>query len=115
MIPYFVWGLLTYVPWVIFSRHHSSYPDLNPFKPLLGLVYGTGSGTWLIQNGALWFLPCLFLTRVLFSMSLKYFDAPMLQVALVLFVILGFISAAVAQSLCRGVSTWRWWQSAFSV
>jgi fucose 4-O-acetylase-like acetyltransferase len=94
MVPYSVWGLLTYVPWVMLSRHHGSYPDLSPFKPLVGLVYGTGSGTWLIHNGALWFLPCLFSTRVLFFMILKYF-APMLPATLVLFVTLGLISAAV--------------------
>jgi fucose 4-O-acetylase-like acetyltransferase len=95
MVPYFAWGLLTYLPWVIFSRKYGSYPDLDPFKPLLGLVYGTGSGTWLIHNSALWFLPCLFSTRVLFCLTLKYSGESMLPVTLVLFVTLGFVSAAL--------------------
>ena len=94
MVPYSAWGLLTYVPWVILARHHGSYPDLSPFKPLVGLVYGTGSGTWLIHNGALWFLPCLFSTRVFFFMTLKY-CAPLLPATLVLCVTLGLVSAAV--------------------
>ena len=90
LIPYFAWGLLTYLPWVVFSRHHGSYPDLSPLKPLIGLLYGTGSGTWMIHNGALWFLPCLFATRLLFFTTLRTFGRAALPWPIALMVSAGF-------------------------
>jgi acyltransferase len=95
LIPYFAWGLLTYLPWVIISRHHGSYPDLSPLKPLIGLLYGTGSGTWLIHNGALWFLPCLFATRLLFFTAFKTFDRAALPWPIALMALAGFAAPGV--------------------
>lgn len=90
LIPYFVWGLLTYIPWFVIARHFGSYPDLNPLKPLLGMLYGTGSGTWLIHNGALWFLPCLFVTRVIFFATIKVVPRSSLPITLLFLMVLGF-------------------------
>lgn len=91
LIPYFAWGFLTYIPWYVIARHFGSYPDLNPIKPLLGMLYGTGSGTWLIHNGALWFLPCLFVTRVIFFATIKFFPRSSLPIALAFLMAFGFV------------------------
>jgi fucose 4-O-acetylase-like acetyltransferase len=91
LIPYFAWGFLTYIPWYVIARHFGSYPDLNPIKPLLGMLYGTGSGTWLIHNGALWFLPCLFVTRVIFFTTIKFVPTSSLPIALAFLMALGFV------------------------
>lgn len=92
LIPYFAWGFLTYIPWFVIGRHYGSYPNLDPIKPLLGMLYGTGSGTWLIHNGALWFLPCLFVIRVIFFATIKVVPRSSLLMALAFFTILGFVS-----------------------
>ncbi|MEO8324613.1 MAG: acyltransferase family protein [Nitrospirota bacterium] len=91
LVPYFAWGLLTYIPWFMIARHFGSYPDLNPLKPLLGMLYGTGSGTWLIHNGALWFLPCLFVTRVIFFATIKCVPRSTLPIAFAVLMASGFI------------------------
>lgn len=91
LVPYFVGGLLTYIPWLLIARHFGSYPDLNPAKPLLGMLYGTGSGTWLIHNGALWFLPCLFVTRVIFFAIMKCVPRSTLPLVLAVLMAFGFI------------------------
>jgi acyltransferase len=91
LIPYFAWGFLTYIPWYVIARHFGSYPDLDPIKPLLGMLYGTGSGTWLIHNGALWFLPCLFVTRVIFFATIKFVPRSFLPIVLAFLMALGFV------------------------
>lgn len=91
LIPYFTWGLLTYIPWFLITRHFGAYPELNPLKPLFGMLYGTGSGTWLIHNGALWFLPCLFVTRIIFFGTMKFAPRSCLPIALMFVTVLGFL------------------------
>ena len=91
LIPYFAWGFITYIPWYVIARHFGSYPDLNPIKPLLGMLYETGSGTWLIHNGALWFLPCLFVTRGIFFVAIRFVPEFFLPIVLALLMALGFV------------------------
>lgn len=91
LIPYFTWGFLTYVPWVVIARHYGSYPNLNPLKPLLGMLYGTGSGTWMLHNGALWFLPCLFVARLIFFATIALAPRSYYLLAWSIFTILGFV------------------------
>jgi len=91
LIPYLIWGLLTYIPWLLITRHFSTYPDLNPLKPLLGMLYGVGGGTWLIHNGALWFLPCLFFTRLIFLGTLRNETRSFFPLVLLILTVLGIL------------------------
>ena len=62
IIPYWGFGLATYLIWLLAGRHYGR--DLllavAPVKPLLGMLYGIGVDHWLRHNVALWFLPALF-------------------------------------------------------
>ncbi|MGH9916848.1 MAG: acyltransferase family protein, partial [Pyrinomonadaceae bacterium] len=64
IIPYLVFGLVTYVAWFFLQRHFGFRAELNvnPYKPLFGLFYGVGAGTWLAQDTPLWFFAALFVT-----------------------------------------------------
>jgi len=66
VIPYFVFAFLTYVPWVLVTRHYGYQRelDISPLTPFLGIFYGTLKDNWLLHNGPLWFLACLFVTQV---------------------------------------------------
>jgi fucose 4-O-acetylase-like acetyltransferase len=69
LIPYFFFGILSYLFWVTVLRHygmHASLIQVDPLHPVIGMFYGIGVGHWLIHNIPLWFLPCLFLTHALF-------------------------------------------------
>jgi len=70
IVPYVLFFFITYAYWIILERHTrgSEYP---PIHQLLGLLYGTYEGNHLYFNGALWFLPCLFCTDLLFYTTNK--------------------------------------------
>ena len=57
--PYLVFGILSWVAWLIIGRRYGSDADaaIAWWQPLWGMVVGRSEG--LIQNAPLWFLPCL--------------------------------------------------------
>lgn len=66
VVPYFFFGGITYLYWLLVeSRFRGS--DLNAWEQLFGLFYGTRYDHFLDFNGPLWFIPCLF------TMSVFYF------------------------------------------
>lgn len=40
--------------------------NINELKPLIGIFYGNGVEPWMDFNIVLWFLPCLFVTEIVF-------------------------------------------------
>lgn len=75
IIPYFLFSFIWYLYWLSFERNMR--PDtlnIQAFKPLLGIFYGVGNGSWLVFNIALWFLPCLFITEVVFYCIIRSID-----------------------------------------
>ena len=69
IIPYFFFGILSYLFWLTVLRKygmHASLIQIDPLHPLIGMFYGIGVNKWLVHNIALWFLPCLFLTHAIF-------------------------------------------------
>ena len=65
LIPYVIYSILTWGVWAIsrFIRHDEvdSY-----WMPLLQTVIAQGSGAYIVHNSALWFVPCLFLTEMMY-------------------------------------------------
>lgn len=64
-IPYIIFFAVTFLYWVLIERHVRG-GEYSIWHQLVGLPYGTYEGFHLNFNGALWFLPCLFITEVLF-------------------------------------------------
>lgn len=93
MVPYFVFGAVAYLPWVLVIRHfgRDAVLDVPPLQPLLGMLYGVGVKTWLRHDVALWFFPCLFLTHLLFY-GLHRWVSPLPRLGLVL--VCGFLGWA---------------------
>lgn len=70
MIPYFMFAVLTYFFW--FAKEHTTHNTMQEFlKQVFGILYGNGTNGYLYFNVALWFLPCLFVTRVGFAALTK--------------------------------------------
>jgi len=70
LIPYIFFGLVSYFFWLLLLRHFKDQP-FDPFKSLLGLLYGSGSGNWLSYNIALWFFTCLFMVQIIFYFLIR--------------------------------------------
>ncbi|KWX77773.1 acyltransferase family protein [Paenibacillus jilunlii] len=72
VIPYLSAGLLSYLLWLILRSieiNHS--PDIAWHEPLLAIANGTYSGG-LLLNIPIWFLTCLFVTQIIFCLSMRY-------------------------------------------
>jgi len=73
MLPYFIYGIFTYIVWLVIGRNFGVNKQLNvePLKPLIGLFYGNGFDNYLVFNIAIWFLPALFSTLLLYYLLWK--------------------------------------------
>lgn len=65
VLPYVVFYLVTLVYWILIERH-SRGVDVSIDSQLMGLVYGTYDLRYMMFNGALWFIPCLFSIEILY-------------------------------------------------
>ena len=66
LLPYVLFALLSYVIWAI--ENGTSVGGV--FSHLQGIIYGNSSS--LFFNVVLWFLPCLFLTKIAFTFLTKF-------------------------------------------
>jgi acyltransferase len=88
IIPYLFFAALSFLFWFFIVRNVSiggRALAIDPLKPLIGILYGTGSGDWSVpMNPALWFLPCLFVVEMgFYFVRNRYF--------LLVFAILGYL------------------------
>lgn len=70
IVPYFVFGAIGLVYWILVERHFRE-SDMTVLKAIIGLFRGQFS--WLGFNVHLWFLPCFFLTTIVFNAIRKKF------------------------------------------
>ncbi len=63
--PYFLFSIISIIVWLVITRENQSADDINNI--FLGVAYGVGSHPWLSFNIALWFLPCLFVSGLIFN------------------------------------------------
>lgn len=71
MIPYLVFAVLFLIPFLILgatiaSNLNRNDIDINLKHSIIGIFYGNGNDNYLRQNSSLWFLPCLFVTEMIF-------------------------------------------------
>lgn len=65
LVPFVIYSIVTWIIWAMFRfiRHDDvvSYWD-----PLLQTIIAKGSGAYMVHNSALWFIPCLFATEIIY-------------------------------------------------
>ena len=69
-IPYVIFFIITFAYWVLFERAYRG-SEIPITYELIGLPYGTYEGGHLFFNGVLWFLPCLYVTEIIFFFIAK--------------------------------------------
>ena len=66
LLPYFLFAFLQLLFWVIFTKPPETTMS-EIMKQFLGIFYGSGSNGQLAFDSVLWFLPCLFVTKIGFA------------------------------------------------
>ena len=69
IIPYGIFYLTTFVYWLVIERYTRG--GVTPASQLIGLFYGTYNLKYMMFNGALWFIPCLFSIELLYYFIAK--------------------------------------------
>ena len=66
LLPYVIYSVATWAIWALFIylTHHNKVSSY--LMPLLQTFIAQGSGEFFVHNSALWFIPCLFLTEILY-------------------------------------------------
>jgi acyltransferase len=67
LIPYYLFALLTYV-FAFVSQTWGNFNLGSIAFQLFGIIYGSGNDGMLGYNVVLWFLPCLFITKLCFAL-----------------------------------------------
>lgn len=98
LLPYLFFSTLSYGIWMGLRNFSKLALTINPETPLMGIIFGIGSGNWMTHNTPLWFLPCMFVTLTLLFAGAKLFQ----QRKKLLLVFIGLLSVggyAAAQAL----------------
>lgn len=95
LLPYLIFYLILYLYWLFVERNFRGQ-ELDWWIPITGLLYATPYKGSMFSAGPLWFLPCLFMTEVLYFYSYKFFKN---KVYVLLFTILLFFLGANAARL----------------
>lgn len=82
VIPYIAFYLFTWLYWLFVERSFRPL-GMEWWQPLIGMVYGAQWHQYMDHNGILWFLPCLFITEVLFY-AIKKIPKYWLQITMII-------------------------------
>lgn len=92
LVPYFLWSFLLYVFWFFLGRHFgdSLNYNLDPLDGFIGIFYAQGGKQFMDWGIPMWFLPCIFLSFLIFSL-VKLIKIKQIQIIVTLIlVLLGF-------------------------
>jgi acyltransferase len=73
LIPYFVWAIALFLFWYFFGRNYgdSAGMQLSPLDNFIGIFYAQGGPEYMDWGIPMWFLPCIFLVFMFFSLIKK--------------------------------------------
>lgn len=69
LVPYFIFAFLTYFLWFFNLKNHNLSPETT--RQFLSIFYANSNKGLMAFNNILWFLPALFVTRILFAFITK--------------------------------------------
>lgn len=94
IIPYVTFGFITYTYWLCIGRNFGRDALLNLpwYRPIIGMFYSNGIDNWLVHNTPLWFLTCLFITKIVFYVLIKIVRSEIiLGLILVIMSVIGYL------------------------
>ncbi len=92
LLPYFIWSILLYLFWLFFGRHYGNSLkfNLDPINGLIGVFYAQGGIEFMDWGIPMWFLPCVFISFLLFSLVVRIKKNHFRYLVWLLLVIFGF-------------------------
>jgi fucose 4-O-acetylase-like acetyltransferase len=93
VVPYLLINIITYLFWFFLGRYFGkdAGSQLNPFQPLLGILWGNDYANYLAHNVPMWFLACLFTVENLYYISFRRIKNKRVPLFLIFFVIAGYL------------------------
>ncbi len=93
LVPYFFWASTLFLFWFFLGRKFgkSSDLELSATDNFLGIFYAQGGQQFMDWGIPLWFLPCIFMVFLLFSLIRKIPNRIVSNAALFLVIAVGFI------------------------
>ena len=93
LIPYFFWAFALYLFWLFIGRNYglSSDLELSPAENLVGIFYSQGGQTYMDWGIPIWFLTCIFLVFLIYSLLKKIKNKILFVSALILCVLAGMV------------------------
>lgn len=104
LYPYFIFAFLSFALWIM-TKQVSPHEQLRQFW---SIFYGNGNNNLLAFNNLLWFLPCLFVTRLgFFSIAKITVKKEHLLIILFLFSVIGYCFSLLypKEKLFLGIET----------
>ena len=97
IMPYFIFASISFVFWFFIVRGLSvrgQVYSLDPWYPFFGIFVGIGVEPWRNPlDIALWFLPCLFVTEIIYWFVNKYKKTRRMYLVLSVIGLIGYISS----------------------
>jgi len=94
LLPYFVVSFIFFVLWLTGLKSHELFSHQS-IKQFLSIFYAN-SDIFMVFNAVLWFLPALFVTRLLFAVVYRQFtQTRTIILALLCFSVFGYLLAVV--------------------
>lgn len=94
LVPYFLWSFILFLFWFLAGRKfgESASLELSPLKNFIGIFYAQGDKQFMNWGIPMWFLPCLFVTFLLFWLIRKFVKNEVIRIVLIATcTILGFL------------------------
>jgi len=97
LVPYVGFALFTYLIWLFQNNAFLSF-DFSAFlNHMTGIIYGNSNR--LFFNIVLWFLPVLFVTKVLFSFISKLKSEKIIAITLFIFSLIGYLISVISPDI----------------
>jgi len=99
LFPYFIFAFISYILWLIELKPDNLFsPEIT--RQFLSIFYANSNNGLMIFNNILWFLPALFVTRLLFALIVKFFTkARVIIFVLMFFSVFGYLFSIFASNI----------------
>lgn len=91
IIPYFILAIILYIIWVPLIQFQGiNISKMDMVRNFIGIFYSQGATTYMWWGMQLWFLPCLFITSVIFYF-LGRLNKKLILICMIFISIIGFL------------------------
>lgn len=99
LIPYFFWAISLFLFWFFVGRKFGKSDDLNlsPIDNLIGVFYAQGGQQFMDWGIPLWFLPCIFMVFLLFTVVQKIPNAKLSGLTMAALIMIGYVWPKVVE------------------